>query len=862
MILQLARAAGKKLRAGARRVLLGERPRTSDAPALTELLGYQALVGDGVALMRDRLGSDEGGALVAGWWYRGPDIESASAESLASLSLVVNNALKKLDAGWVIHVEAVRLQRHLYERGTFAEAVDALIDEERDQNALHYVTECALFLTHAPTALDRPAGRRLQRWFTGDTGVELLAHLEGRVELFEQRLGEVEAALSGALTLHRMRSHAANDELLQALNLVVNGRWHMCRSPRRPVDLGCLLSRDLVWQGKNTRYGEEYFEVVGLKDLPQSSYPAMLHALTQVGVELRWSSRFMLMDYGGAHDKLTSIEGNWRKKVQPLTATIFNVAGAEDRHAVERANEVGGALADLESGAIRFGHYTAVVIVRGATPEEARAKASRVVALLEERQFLACAETTNRVEAWLGSLPGHTSENVRQPILHTLNLADMLPIGREWEGSRTCPCPAPQFAPGSPPLLQGRSWSGSRYFLNLHDGDLGHTLVLGPPGAGKSYMLATIASQWMRYPNAQVFCFDQGASMAALTLAHGRSGAFFRLGGEGGPTLCPLAEIDTRGDRAWATDWLEGLVEMQGVVVTPEMRQRLRDSVTELAESTQDNSNRAASRTLTALCAHLLDRKLESALDYYVTGPASQILNGDSNAISYAAFTTFELESLLEYGDKTVVPTVLYLFRQVEKRLDGRPAIIPCDEVWRLFGTPVFAERLRQALKTFRRRNAAVILATQQLSDVSGSTIGQVVFESCPTRILLPNENATQAMRGLYANDLNLSPAQIELLMQMERKRQYLHVVGNRSRVFELDAGPVARAFCGASTRDDLNRIWALVDEHGDRWPVRWLEQRGLFEAAARFEQLELEAARREVEAIRARARESVRKAG
>lgn len=860
MIMRLMRAAGRSIRAGARRVVLGERPRTADAPALTELLGYQSLVGDGVALMRDRLGSDDGGALLGGWWYRGPDIESASPESLASLSLVVNNALKKLDAGWTIHVEAVRVKRHLYERGTFSEAVDALIDEEREHHAWHFVTECALFLTHAPTALERPAGRRLQRWFTGDTAVELLARLENRVEAFEQKLDEVEAALSGVLTLHRMRSHAANDELLQALNLVVNGRLQMCRAPRRPVDLGVLLSRDLVWKGKNTRYDEEYFEVVGLKDLPQSSYPAMLHAMTQVGVELRWSSRFMLMDYGGAHAKLTAIEGTWRKKVQPLTSAVFNVAGTEDQHARERANEVGGALADLESGAIRFGHYTSVVIVRGVTAEEARAKAARVVALLEERQFMACTETTNRVEAWLGALPGHTAENVRQPILHTLNLADMLPLGREWEGSRTCP--SPKFEPGSPALMQCRSWSGSRYFLNLHTGDVGHTVILGPTGNGKSFVAAKLASQWMRYPRAQVFAFDQGASMAPLTLAHGRSGAFFRLGSEGGIALCPLAEIDSRMDRAWAAGWLESLCDAQGVIVTPVMRRRLFEAVCELGESTADLEHRAASRTLTHLRVHLGDHELQSALDYYTDGPAAAILNGDTDALAYARFTTFELEELLEYGPKTVGPTILYLFRQVEKRLDGRPTFLFCDEAWRFFDTPVLAERLKRALKTFRRKNTSVTMATQQLGDVAGSSIAHLVFEACPNRILLPNRDANQSIRSLYANELNLSEAQIELLMMMEPKRQYLHVAGGRSRVFELDAGPIARAFCGASGADELAQVWALAEEHKDRWPVRWLEHRGLFEAAARFEELELEVARREVDAIRALARESVRKAG
>jgi type IV secretion system protein VirB4 len=831
-----------------RRILHRERAGTSAEPGFSDLLGYQAIVGDGVVLLKDRFGTDDGGPLLAGFWYRGPDIESASADSFALLSQAVNAALKKLDAGWMVHVEAVRIAAHSYERGEFVEAVDALIDEERDRHAYHYSTEYALFVTHVPGALERAAGKRFRRIMLGDSPEAELEGLEGRIARFESKLAELDDALSSALTVARMRADDLNDELLQALNLVVNGKWQVCRSPRKPVDLACLLARDLVWSPSEARYGDDFVELVGLMDLPPSSVPGLLHSLTQIDAELRWSSRFILMDYGGSRSQLKSLEAKWTHKLVPLSSHMLGTQGHVDRDALERVDEVQEALADLESGVIRYGHYTSVVVVRAPTREEARRKAAMVVAALEERGFLAVVEKHNRMEAFLGSLPGHGVQNVRKPMIHTLNLADLLPLGREWEGSRTCP--SPMFPPGSRALLQARTWSGSEFHLNLHQDDVGHTLVLGPTGAGKSTLLATVVTQWMRYADSQVFVFDQGSSMAALTLAR-RDGAFFHLGGEGGPQLCPLSELDTEVDRAWAADWIESLCDAQGTQITPEQRTRIFDAVCELAESTRDLPDRAAKRTLTHLTPHLLDRALLSALSYYTSGPAASVLNGASNAISYARLTTFELEQLLELDGKTVKPTLMYLFREVEKRLDGRPTLLVLDEAWRQLDDPIFAARLRGWLKKLRKRNCVVMLATQQLSDVAGSAIGEVVFESCPTRILLPNELATGTMRQLYAECLGLSEAQVELLTQIERKRWYLYTAGTRSRVFTLDLGPVARACCGASSPAELGAIWSLLEQHGAAWPRAWLEARGLPEAAARFAELDQDRGRRRLAASR-----------
>ena len=96
-------------------------------------------------------------------------------------------------------------------------------------------------------------------------------------------------------------------------------------------------------------------------------------------------------------------------------------------------------------------------------------------------------ETVNAVEAWRGSLPGDGYCNVRRVMLHTLNLADMLPITSVWAGLRENP--SALMPKKSPPLMYAATTGATPFRFNLHVSDLGHTLIVGPSGAGKSTAL-------------------------------------------------------------------------------------------------------------------------------------------------------------------------------------------------------------------------------------------------------------------------------------------------------------------------------------------------------------------------------------
>ncbi|RUV80512.1 DUF87 domain-containing protein, partial [Mesorhizobium sp. M1A.F.Ca.IN.020.32.1.1] len=264
------------------------------------------------------------------------------------------------------------------------------------------------------------------------------------------------------------------------------------------------------------------------------------------------------------------------------------------------------------------------------------------------------------------------------------------------------------YPPASPPLMLVASGS-TPFRLNLHVDDVGHTLIFGPTGSGKSTLLALIAAQFRRYPRAQIFAFDKGRSMLPVTLAAG--GDHYEIGesdGDGAPALafCPLAELGTDGDRAWASEWIETLVALQGVTITPDHRNAISRQVGLLASSN--------GRSLSDFVSGVQMREIKEALHHYtVDGPMGQLLDAESDGLSLRSFQTFEIEQLMNMGERSLVPVLTYLFRRIEKRLTGAPSLIILDEAWLMLGHPTFRDKIREWLKVLRKANCAVVLATQ-----------------------------------------------------------------------------------------------------------------------------------------------------
>ncbi|TPI10349.1 conjugal transfer protein TrbE, partial [Mesorhizobium sp. B4-1-3] len=408
--------------------------------------------------------------------------------------------------------------------------------------------------------------------------------------------------------------------------------------------------------------------------------------------------------------------------------------------------------------------------------------------------------------------------------ISTLNLAHIIPLSAVWAG------PERDEHLAAPPLLFGKTEGSTPFRLSLHVGDVGHTLVVGPTGAGKSVLLALMALQFRRYAGAQVFAFDFGGSIRAAALAMG--GDWHDLGGNlsNDATECvslqPFARIHDVPERAWAADWVVALLTREGVAITPEVKEHVWTALTSLASAP------VGERTITGLAVLLQSNDLKQALrPYCVGGPYGRLLDAERERLGSGSVQAFETEGLIGTG---AAPAVLaYLFHRIEDRLDGSPALLIIDEGWLALDDEGFAGQLREWLKTLRKKNASVIFATQSLSDIDGSAIAPAIIESCQTRILLPNERAIEPQITAIYRRFGLNDRQIEIIARATPKRDYYCQSRRGNRLFELGLSDVALALCAASARTDQAAIARIIAEHGrDGFLAAWLSHRGLGWAA------------------------------
>jgi type IV secretion system protein TrbE len=144
----------------------------------------------------------------------------------------------------------------------------------------------------------------------------------------------------------------------------------------------------------------------------------------------------------------------------------------------------------------------------------------------------------------------------------------------------------------------------------------------------------------------------------------------------------------------------------------------------------------------------------------------------------------------------------------------------------------VFATRIRQWLKTLRKKNVSVIFSTQSLADIRDSSIAPAIIESCASRIFLPNPQATEPQIRVIYEGFGLSARQIDIIAQAQPKRDYYYQSRLGNRVFDLSLGPVALAFSGASTPEDQRAINAVLAATPREFASAWLRDRGLDWAA------------------------------
>ena len=805
--------------------------RDTHAKGLPDLLLPFALVDDGVVLQND-------GSLLAGWKYAGPDMETATYAQMAGLADRLNEALL-LGSGWMAQANAIRSPAPEYPApGPFPDPVTRAIDDERRQQTrsagARFESEYFFTLTYLPP---HKAAHTIQKWLYGspdDGGAAAKA-----LEVFEAAVDRFENVFVPLFRGERLKKRVVGepgafqsvyDDLLAYYSRCLDGEKRPFALPDIPAHLNDIIGAHPwvaglepcidAWRDETGAVQGKHIAVIQVDGFPKVGVPGILAALDTLGIAYRWSTRAILLDKEEGAKAARSIARSYR-------ATERGFADKIDLHSVKRTAEADAMEADAKEGRVQMCIYTSSIVLLNADRKALAEHARLAQKAMQEAGFSPRLEKINAPEAWLGTLPGEGYADVQRAFLNTQNLTDLLPVCSVWAGRRENP--SSLLPKRTAPLIIAATTGSSQFNFNLHVQDVGHAMLIGPTGAGKSTILGLMAAQWFRYPKARVIAFDYGHSMWPLTAAV--DGEFYAPGTAGEAGFCPLASLDEYGELAWGAEWLETLCELQDGPLSAVQKNRIAEGLRGLAILPADM------RTLTHARAHIQDERVKTILEPWTgAGPFAYLFDEERLGLDMRGrFVNIETEHLMGLSEKALLPAILYLFHCVERSLDGDPTLLILDEA-RLVALshPVFSKRLEKWLLTMRKRNCAVVFATQHLSHIAKSAIADVLIESCPTKIFLPNADAgargAEGQKGPrdYYEDLGLNDREIALVSSMTPKRDYFITSPEGRRVVDFEMGPVFLAFGGVNGDEQRAALRATIARHGENWRAAWLRHKQL----------------------------------
>lgn len=433
-----------------------------------DLLNYGALVDDGIILNKD-------GSLMAGFKFAGNDVSSSTIEERNSLMNRMNNVLCSFGTGWMMHVEAIRSKEPNYlntENASFDHPVFMMIDEERknyyQKISSRFDSDYYIFLTYMPP---HKVTSKIES-FMFETKATIKGGYNKHVDDFKMKIREALSNLKNYFSIDLLGSYLHEDNhyyctLLEALNHIISGKPQRIKLPFCPIGLDTQLSNHEFWSGLNPKLDDELISTLTINDFPDSSKPNMLYHLDKIGIEYRWSSRFVFFDKIDAEKALTKEQKKWKQKIVSFKDVLFNTKNPKiDADAKEMFSQYDQAIKAIKSNGIQFGHYTSTIILRAKTQSDLEDKIEIISNAIKHLGFNSKRETVNCVEAFFSSFPSDSLHNVRRPLINTLNLSGMLPISAQWTGMLENPCDL--YPKNSPAIMQCSGEGNAPFRLNLH----------------------------------------------------------------------------------------------------------------------------------------------------------------------------------------------------------------------------------------------------------------------------------------------------------------------------------------------------------------------------------------------------------
>ncbi len=757
------------------------------------------------------------------------------ADDIDKILEYLNDTLKEVGSGVVLHYETqkVPITREEEKIGEFSpiptvighKMRSSLFTKRRFYEIRHYLTISYLYDYNKEKSLDEAL------FNDGTLGKQdYMKQFNDLIKEFNRKVEDILFRLDYAVLRIQILE---NGELLNFLYRTINPLTSRVNLRVPPLGFSIdewLSCSQMEIKNGMLKVGDYYTKVVSIKLFPDAVVPQIFSELEKLKFPFRSVTRLIGLSKEEAVTSIKNIEkyqfGKRYNMVQ-IILNAFNAARSNNPDSgnvnrIRKSYEAKYAREELEANRVSYGYYTFSVIISDKNPQKLEEKTDLVVRIINRHGFTCLDDKLNVKDAYFGAMPANIKQNIRKSPMNSESLGYMLPISSVFEGLKW------DERINAPNLFDTISNDRIFHFNNKVDKDVGHTLIIGPTGKGKSVMLGTIVLNFMKYESvylddrknfqksgSQVFIFDKGASSKVLTMASG--GKFYDLDSENHMAFQPLRNIDKTRDLEFAMDWVMGLIEQEDehLARDVENRKEVYDGLLSLSKMEEPKK-----RTITNLVKLIQAPKLKEALRVYSQeGIYGSYFDNNDDVMEDANFMTFEMGKIME-KPKVLLPVLEYLFHRIETEKLGKdiPTLVVLDECWVFLRHERMKAKIEEWLKVLRKANASVVFATQSLSDIEKSSIATTIKDACMTKIFLPNENALSTHSKIYEG-YNLSQVAIATIDRAYGQRQYLYNSKYGTRLFELNLSKLELAYVGAG--DDISKamIEKLSNTYMEQYP-------------------------------------------
>ena len=544
---------------------------------------------------------------------------------------------------------------------------------------------------------------------------------------------------------------------------------------------------------------DDYLRVLTLKELPSETRPLLLQDLLDVPANYHVVTEWHPIDNAKSRKEIAS-----RRRHHHNSKTSF-ISNLQDRQTYgprdelvddskeAAVGELGNALTALEMEGKSFGEFTLSIVVYDTDRTKAEYAVTECQKLFAKHDGLLYEEGYNQLNAFFSTVPGNRHFNLRKQWALGSNHADLSFLFTVDSGSKWNPQLDKEY------LAILETTHSTPYYLNLHYGDVPHAFLLGATGSGKSFTNNFLIQSAQKY-NPLTFIFDLGASYQMLTRSFG--GTYLNVGlKDPGFSINPFSLDPTHEHLNFLYLFIRVLIEAGGrYELTPEEEKALFSAIGRMYKLP------AGIRTLSNF-ASILGPLGERLHRWTRAGQFGYLFDNAEDTLSFSKFQTFNFDGWDKYPD-VLEPMLFYLLQRAASEIEKPENIATfklfvIDEAWIFFKRQIIRDWVMRAEKTWRKLNAAMILATQSMMELASSEMLQLINESCPTRIFLANPGIDHR---LYAETFQLNDTDIELLESLVPKRDLLLKQPSYTKKLRLAVDPLSYWMATNTPRDNIRK--------------------------------------------------------